>query len=612
MKKTRNIVIIIRNLLILLGVIAISAAVILKVSSKYNFYGFSDDAAFAKKKSWAGQYLSGYHATQIKDYEKASQFFARSVNLDNSTEFTQTQTMNLLVVTGKFKDAFRIADHLYQNNQNTLAAIIKIIKEVEYGNYKSADIIANQISKSKEGATVINQVIFAWVKFGNGNYLAAKNIFESMQDSKRYLPFINYHYALVADLAGKTQEAEKLFNYLAQIENPPVSIASATYNFFKRTKNNKMAELVAQNYGKDRETHLVLYHNIPDAKRGIAEALADTGTIIMTEYKDDSAATFFRLALFLAPNFDEAKLLLANILMNQGDYNSANKLLKNISEKSSVYNMAKLGIAKNYEEMKEDAKAKQYYEKLAENESTKLDALINLGDLKREAENYEEAIDYYTQALNFGTADAKKTKDDLDDSFWAIYFARGVCYERLGKWTEAEKDLKQALEMNPEQPDVLNYLGYSWIDTGKNIEEGINYVSRAYELKPEDSHILDSVGWGYFKLGDYENALSFLEAAITQMPYDATVNEHLGDVYWRLGRKTEAKYQWQRALDNKPEKKAIAALETKIKSGMPEEAASSKPHKANNIAAHKVLEQLIQSPAQNSDPEEMEGTPEEE
>ena len=610
MKKTRNIVVLTRNLLILLGVVILSAVIVLKVSQKYDFMGWGGKVEFAKKKSWVGQYLSGYHATQIKDYEKAAQYFAHSVNLDNSSEYTKSQTMNLLIVTGKFKDAFRIADHLYQNNQNSLAAIVKIIKEVERGNFKSADIIANQLSKNKETATVINQVIYAWIKFGNGNYLGAKAILESLQQHKRYLPFINYHYAMISELAGNHKKADELYAYLAEIENPPIGIAAATYNYYIKTKRPAQAEKIAESYGKDRVKHLVLYHRVDDTKSGIAEALSDTASIIMTEYKDDSAATFFRLALYLEPNFDEAKLLLANILMNQGDYESANKLLKSISEKSSVHDVAKLAIARNYEDLEEGGKAKQYYEKLAEGTNTKLDALINLGDLKRQSENYDDAIDYYTQALNYGLADAEAQKADIDPSFWAIYFARGVSYERLGKWDLAEKDLKKALEIQPDQPDVLNYLGYSWIDMGKNIEQGIKMVKNAYELKPEDSHILDSVGWGYYKLGDYESALQFLEAAITQLPYDATINEHLGDVYWQMGRHTEAKYQWHRALENEPEKDAIHGLNTKIRDGMQKIEARATPTKASGIAAEQALQQLIKAPAHEAEPEEMEGIPE--
>lgn len=607
MKISRNIVILLRNLLILLAVGVFCWFAILKVSDRFEIGAISPEYKYAKRTSWVGQYLSGFHATQVRDYDKASEFFAKSVQLGNSNELTQTQTMNLLIVTGRFDEAFKIADHMYQNNQNVLAAIVKVIKEVERGNFKSADIIANQLNKQKEGATVLNQIIYAWVKYGNGNYLAAKGIFESMQKEKRFLPFINYHYALAADLAGDKKKAKELFTELSTFDNPPIGIAAASYNYFLKIGDKKTANKIAESYGIERIQHLSQYHKINSAKLGIAESLADTATIIMTEYKDDSAATFFRLALYLEPDFEEIKVLLATILMNQGDNESANKLLKSIDERSPVFTMAKLAIAKNYEAMKQDAKAKQYYEKLTDNPATKLDALINLADLKREAEQYDEAIDYYTQAVEFGKQEAAANKAELDQSFWAIYFARGVCYERSGKWDLAEADLKSALKLNENQPDVLNYLGYSWIDQGKNVEEAIRMVSRAYELKPEDSHILDSVGWGWYKLGNYENALKFLEAAITQMPYDPTVNDHLGDVYWKLGRKTEAKYQWRRALDNDPEKKQIAGLKDKLEKGLPEEILSNKPKDASALTKQtSAAEAAINAPLE-SKPEEMEG-----
>ena len=157
----------------------------------------------------------------------------------------------------------------------------------------------------------------------------------------------------------------------------------------------------------------------------------------------------------------------------------------------------------------------------------------------------------------------------------SIYYFRGICEERSKQWSKAEADMRKALELQPEQPHVLNYLGYSWIDQGINLDDGMKMIKRAVEQRPDDGYIVDSLGWAYYRIGNFEDAVKNLERAIDLKPEDPTINDHLGDAYWRIGRTLEAKFQWAHARDLKPEPEELPKIEAKIENGLPEDTSSA-------------------------------------
>ena len=164
---------------------------------------------------------------------------------------------------------------------------------------------------------------------------------------------------------------------------------------------------------------------------------------------------------------------------------------------------------------------------------------------------------------------------------WLIYYFRGICNERAKQWVKAEEDLKQALKLFPDQPHVLNYLGYSWIDQGLNLDEGMRMIRRAVEQRPDDGYIVDSLGWAYYRLGNYEDAVKHLDRAVELKPDDPTINDHLGDAYWKVGRVLEAKFQWAHARDLKPEPDELAKINQKLQDGLKDEAASNEIGRAH-------------------------------
>jgi tetratricopeptide (TPR) repeat protein len=200
------------------------------------------------------------------------------------------------------------------------------------------------------------------------------------------------------------------------------------------------------------------------------------------------------------------------------------------------------------------------------------EALSALADLQRSRKNFVDSADAYTRVLGL-TGAGEKTQ-------WAIYYFRGVDYERAKQWDKAEADFKKALELYPEQPLVLNYLGYSWVDQGLHLDEAFKMLRRAVELQPEDGYIVDSLAWAHYKLGHYDESVKLLERAIELKPGDPVINDHLGDAYWRVGRKLDAQFQWNHARDLNPDPEELPKILAKIEKGLPEAASAPKsaPH----------------------------------
>jgi Flp pilus assembly protein TadD len=228
---------------------------------------------------------------------------------------------------------------------------------------------------------------------------------------------------------------------------------------------------------------------------------------------------------------------------------------------------AEIQLAINLDSLDRTDEARQHLDKLIAQRPNDLEAIIALGNILRGRKMFAECADTYSKGI---ATIAKPEKPN-----WLIFYFRGICNERSKQWSKAEADLKKALELFPDQPHVLNYLGYSWVDQGINLDEGMNMIRRAVDQRPDDGYIVDSLGWAYFRIGKYDEAVRYLERAVELKPEDPTINDHLGDGYWRVGRTLEARFQWAHARDLKPEPDELHKIEEKIKSGMAEDTSSS-------------------------------------
>ena len=308
--------------------------------------------------------------------------------------------------------------------------------------------------------------------------------------------------------------------------------------------------------------------------------------VLFREYSDDSAIIFARMALHLRPDFPDAKVLLADILSRNDQKELAIQYFTSISPQSSLYIRAQHRAADLLDREGKTDQAIKLLEKLYEDHHD-LDSLIMIGDLYRSAENFEKALEIYNEA-------AEKLGENALPSYWNLFYARGITQERLDNMNLAEKDLLKAIEYNPGNPYILNYLGYSWADHGKNLDRALEMIQQAVAIKSTDGYIVDSLGWVYYRMNRFDESSKVLEKAVALLPYDPTINDHLGDAYWQTDRRAEARFQWQRALNYATEETDTAAIENKLEHGI--ELLAPSPVKQ---AKTEVKEQQDTSPVQS-------------
>jgi tetratricopeptide (TPR) repeat protein len=293
---------------------------------------------------------------------------------------------------------------------------------------------------------------------------------------------------------------------------------------------------------------------------GMADALLGIAEALQQERGSARAVLYARLALYLQPELAEGQILIGDTLAGQQNLDAAIEAYDTISPQSPLSAAAMIRKAQSLHEKDDKEQAFSLLEKIADSDPETTDALIELGNLLRRDEQYERAEKAYSRAI--------ERLGEPRKEHWTLYYSRGIAYERTQRWPEAEADFLLALELEPEQPFVLNYLGYSWVDQGLNLDEAKDMLHRAVDARPDDGFIVDSLGWVYYRLKDYDKAVESLERAVVLQPGDPVINDHLGDAYWRVGREREADFQWRRALTLDPEDDVIAEIKKKLKSGL--------------------------------------------
>lgn len=295
-------------------------------------------------------------------------------------------------------------------------------------------------------------------------------------------------------------------------------------------------------------------------KDGIAEVFYTLATALRGEAEDGYTLIYARVVSHLRPEHTEARLLAAGLLESIGQHGLAGETYAAIAPDDPAYHVAEIGRAETLiADGKVDA-ALEVLTALTRSHAGIIEVHSALGDALRREERFAEAIPAYTAALDLVA--------QPDQRHWTLYYSRGICNERAGNWAAAEADFRKALELNPDQPQVLNYLGYSFVDRGENLDEALGMIERAVAAQPEAGYIIDSLAWALFRLGRYQEAVEPMERASLLEPVDPVVTDHLGDVYWAVGRKLEARFQWHRALSFDPAEKDAKRIRRKLEVGL--------------------------------------------
>lgn len=524
------------------------------------------------KPGFAGSFLSSRFARKHQDLHEASKYITEALEHDPKNQELIHEGIRLHVLAGNMQDAIVLSHELEPEfDRDPLIAMMRMLEKVDTKDFKAARAA---IGKAPESGLfgIIKPVMDAWLLIAEGQVTGDVNLKGAIEKSGFFAPFLTYHVALMNDVLGKDKVAERAYKKASSdIAVTPYRVVEAVSNFYQRKGDFKKAQAIFDAYAKANPDSSLLPDDIihdagvkplvGDVRQGMAEMFFTTASILFGEEASQDTFVYLRAALFLRPNLPPAQLMLANLYEQSGDYKQAIETYDAIEPGNVFHRRGQIRKALNYEALGKPEKALQLLSENAAKNPADETALITKGDILREQSKFKEAAAAYSEAI--------ARIGELKNSDWPLLYARGICYERAGEWVLAEADLQRALVLEPNQPDVLNYLAYSWLIENKNVAKAREYLETAVEMRPEDAHIIDSMAWAYYLSGDFANAVKYLERAVEIIPDDATINDHLGDAYWRVGRQTEAKYQWQRALGFKPDADMAKDIEVKIEQGLP-------------------------------------------
>lgn len=508
----------------------------------------------------AGPFLAARMATVENDFAAAARYFVQAVAHDPEDRFLQDSALLALVSAGEIDRAVQLAGRIGSDGKPTeLSRLIHQAELVHSGDW--AGLLAD-VGKA-DGAVgpdtdLLAGMLRGWALLGAGKASEALAEFERLSRIEGVAPMVNYHLALARALVGDYEGAETLLGD-ATTGAHVLGFAARAQILAQLERRDEAIAMIGAIPGVEAEPQLLALRDALQAGRpvafdvvktpadGIAQVFLTFASALMASADPEPLSLIHaRLAAWLSPDTPETRLMVAQILQDRQQFDLAEDefdALRRMGQMRPAAELARIDALSRAGRIDEAGKAAlsltAAYPDLPQ-------AWTALGDLLRQQEKFAQAVPAYDKALALldGTA---------ADARWFPLYARGIALERSGQFDRAEADFKAALEIRPNQASLLNYLGYSWIDRNKNLDQALELIQKAVELSPDDGYILDSLAWAYYRMGRYSEAVAPMEAAIGTMSQDPLVNDHLGDIYWKVGRQREAEVQWHRALSLKPD-----------------------------------------------------------
>lgn len=527
-------------------------------------------------RSLIGSYLAGRFAKSQNDIADAARFYSSALAYDARNEVLLEQAFVMEASSGNWDRVADLADQLITHQpQNRLARLFLGLSAFKGGQYTKADaqFIAGGSGPIGE---LTSALMRAWLKRAENKADEALQLLDAPRQAEWAQFYLRYHRALIADSANRPAEAKASYARVLKQDSRTLRTTLAYARHAANSGDEKLAKSILREYMRKSTSspHPLAKELLADIEAGksvgpilsrpvdgMAEVLYGLGEALTTEGGVSIGIIYLQLALFLEPDQPLALAALAHAYETMRDFDSALATYQRIPAGSPLQNAIDIRKAFNLNSLDRVEEAKAKLEAVAARTPGDLTPLDALGNILRARKRYDEAIVYYSRAIAL--------IEKPERQHWSYFYSRGTCYERTKQWPKAEADLKKALALSPDQPLVLNYLGYSWIDQGKNLKQGLELIEKAVALKPDDGYIVDSLGWAHYRLGRYAEAVRHLERAVELRPEDPVLNDHLGDALWRVGRQREARFQWEQALSLGPEAEEIDKIKNKLANGLP-------------------------------------------
>ncbi len=523
--------------------------------------------------SLSGNYLAARFASAERDNDAAARYLRNLLRLDSRNEEIIERAFFATLVDGQMDEAMKLAERLVKADRtHRIGRLALAAKAIRKNNYQGARTNLSLSVRAPIGDLTAT-LLAAWTFYGSGNVKGAIDLIDRLQGPDWYGPIKELHAGLILDAAGQKKEAGRRLDHALKADSGSLRTIDAYARWASRNEGPEAALAAYATFERAIPNHPLVVQateaikagkTLPPLVRtpqeGSAEVLYSLGSTLGRQGGEDLALVYLQLAIWLNPDHPFASLTLADLYEQLKQPKKAIEVYEAVPASSPLKRNAEVQLAINLDATDKFAEAREHLETIIKANPKDMDAIIALARIQHTRKMFAECAVSYSKAIELLP---KTTKSN-----WTLYYFRGICNERNKNWPAAEADLKKALELNPDQPQVMNYLGYSWVDQGTYLDQGLDLIRKAVALRPDDGSIVDSLGWAYYRLGRYDDAVTELERAVELMPQDPVINDHLGDAYWKVGRKLEAGFQWAHARDLKPEPEDLDKIVRKIDKGL--------------------------------------------
>jgi len=522
----------------------------------------------------SGSYLAARHASVDRDATAAAAFYRAALRSDPKNNELLDRAFIASLADGDIDEAVKLADRILTIDKNNrvarLVAGVRSLKQKQYG------AAQQNINQSVRGpiTDLVATLLSGWASYGAGNTQAAINAIDKLAGPEWYPIFKDLHSGMILELANKQKEAGVRFERAYKLDDSALRVSDAYARWLSRNKDAAAATAIYEGFDKKLARHPLVVEGIRETKagkklsplaenpqQGAAEALYGIGASLTRRGGEDLALVYLQLALYLNPNHSLALLSLADLYESVKKPQMAIKVYERVPATSPLKRNAQIQLATDLDAVDRTDEGIKILNAVVADDPKDVEAIMALGNIQRARKKFADCGETYSKGIEAQSGAEK------------LAFALAAGWDAV--WLEDFFVAALRLDREPEQPHVLNYLGYSWIDQGVNLDEAMKMIRRAVDQRPDDGYIVDSLGWAYYRIADYENAVKHLERAIDLKPEDPTINDHLGDAYWRVGRTLEAKFQWAHARDLKPEAEELPKIEAKLRDGLPEDTSNA-------------------------------------
>src|SRR5258705_1148533 len=534
-----------------------------------------------KSLTTSGSYLAARHASVERDANSAAAFYRSALRADPKNSEWLDRAFIGSLADGDIDEAVKLADRiLTQDKSNRVARLVVGVRDLKQKKYETAQININQSIRGPI-TDLVATLLSGWASYGAGDTKSAITNIDKLTGPEWYPIFKDLHAGMILELGGKEKDAGARLERAYKLDDSMLRVADAYARWLSRNKDAAAATAIYEAFDKKLARHPLVLEGLREsragkkltplvdsAQTGAAEALYGIGATLTRRGGEDLALVYLQLSLYLAPNHSLALLSLADLYESVKKPAMAIKVYERMPASSPLKRNAQIQLATNLDAADRSDEAIKILKAVTTEDPKDIEAIMALGNIERGRKKFADCTTTYSKAVDV-------MPGVTDKNTWVTYYYRGICEERSKQWSKAEADMRKALELQPEQPHVLNNLGYSWIDQGINLDEGMKMIKRAVDQRPDDRYIVDSLGSAFYRIGNFEDSVQNLERAIDLKPEDPTINDHLGDAYWRIGRTLEAKFQWAHARDLKPEPEDLPKIEAKLENGLPEDTSSA-------------------------------------